>query len=274
LPHVGRYWKKLLLALLEDLCELDPGPSVFFWDELPLFVHHRKLAQGEAAAMEVLEVLRTIRQRHASIRMMVTGSVGLQTVVGGSAKNGSSSDPTFDMRIVEAPPLEPSRGAQLAQLLIEGEGLTDGSHGMRSAEIVSERAGQIPSYIHAIVARLSSDRVGTSEAAIHGCVAALLTDPTDPAHFQHFRERIRTYDTPAESALAYAVLDGLCDSPIPMPLREVWNRVRQRIADADSEAVRNVMQVLARDHYVRRTEQGLWAFRFEIVRQWWKIECG
>ena len=274
IPQIGQHWKKLLFALVEDLCESTSGLCVFFWDELPLFVYNVKQAEGEPAAMEVLDVLRSVRQRHSAIRMVFTGSVGLHQVLSGLRKSGYANDPTNDMRTVEVPPLDANHGATLANLLLQGERLACGADPLKCAETVSNIAGHIPFYIHSIVARLTSISGMISDAAIHHCLLALLTDPNDPAHFQYYRERIRTYYTAPEAAIALAALDALCQTAAPIPFPEVLNRIRHQVTEPDQEVARDVMNLLGRDHYINRTEKGLWGFRYEIVRQWWSIERG
>lgn len=274
LPQIGQHWKKLLFALMEDLCESNAGLCIFFWDELPLFVHNVKRAEGEAAAMEVLDVLRSVRQRHSSIRMVFTGSVGLHQVLTALRKSGYANDPTNDMRTVEVPPLDPNDGATLARLLLDGEGLQCDADSLKCAEIVSNLTGHVPFYIHSLVARLTGTGRAVSEKEIHRCLRTLLTDPNDPAHFQYYRDRIRTYYSATEEAIALAALDTLCQTAGPIVFGEVLNRIRHRVADADQEVVRDVMHLLGRDHYLNRTHQGLWGFRYEIVRCWWQIERG
>ena len=272
LPHIGRYWKRLLAALLEDFCQSNSGRSIFFWDELPFFVYNLKQAGGEAAAMEMLDVLRAVRQRHPSIRMVFTGSAALHPMLSGLRRNAFASNPMGDLRTVEVPALEAEHGAQLAAWLVQGEGLGSGPEAGQSAEFISAAAEHIPYYIHSIVARLASGRGGISEAAIHAALTALLSDANDPAHFRSYRERIRTWYPNTESAIALAALDALCQTAEAIPMGELLNRLRSRIRDVNPEVVREVIQELAADQYVRRTDQGLWGFRYEIVRQWWKLD--
>jgi hypothetical protein len=272
-PQIGLHWKNLLFALMDDLAESSPGLSVFFWDELPLFVHKVKQVEGEAAAAEVLDVLRSIRQRHPTIRMVFTGSVGLHQVLNALRKGGYANDPTNDMRTVEVLPLEPSDGATLAKLLIEGE-MLQCDEGAECSVIISAKAGHFPFYIHSLVARLASQGGKVGEQAIHRCLRSLLTDPNDPAHFRYYRERISTYYDSLEELIALAALDALCDTMEPMGFGEVLNRVRHEVTEAGPENVRNVMNLLGRDHYLNRTDDGRWCFRYEIVRHWWQIERG
>jgi len=65
-----------------------------------------KQAEGEAAAMEVLDVLRSIRNDTHPYEMVFTGSVGLHQVLNMLRKGGYANDPTNDMRTVEVLPLE------------------------------------------------------------------------------------------------------------------------------------------------------------------------
>ena len=77
IPDLTPHWKNLLFALAEDLFENNNRMIIFFWDELPLFIHKIRNTSGESAAMEMLDALRSLRQRHSRLRMVFTGSVGL-----------------------------------------------------------------------------------------------------------------------------------------------------------------------------------------------------
>jgi hypothetical protein len=206
--------------------------------------------------------------------MVFTGSVGLHQVLSSLRKGGYANDPTNDMRTVEVPPLDAGDGATLAKLLLDGEGLQCGADSLGCAAIVSNAAGHIPFYIHSLVARLTADGGAVSEAAIYRSLLSLLTDPNDPAHFQYYRDRIRTYYGGPEAAIALAALDALCQTAETMRFGEVLNRIRHQVVDADQEVVRDTIRLLGRDHYLHRTEQGQWGFRYEIVRRWWHIERG
>ena len=97
------------------------------------------------------------------------------------------------------------------------------------------------------MARLSSDRVEVTVDAIATSLAALLADPNDPAHFRYYRERIRTYYSPTEEAIALATLDGLCGLVEPASFADLLNRVRHRVDNVDEESVRDVVHLLGRD---------------------------
>lgn len=273
-PQIRQHWKNLLFALMADLCESTPGPCIFFWDELPLFLYKVKQAEGEASAMEVLDVLRSIRQAHPTIRMVFTGSVGLHQVLKNLRKSGYANDPTNDMRTVEVLPLDPLDGTRLARLLVEGESLSCAGDGPECAAAIARAAGHFPFYIHSLVARLASDGRQASAQAIARSLRSLLTDPNDPAHFPYYRERIQTYYSPGEEEIALAALDALCEIVERLKFGELLNLIRHQIPDAPSEQVRDVINLLGRDHYVSRSDDGRWGFRYEIVRRWRQIERG
>ena len=206
--------------------------------------------------------------------MVFTGSVGLHQVLKNLRKGGYANDPTNDMRTVDVLPLNPSDGTTLARLLVEGEALSCVGSSLECAGVIAKSAGHFPFYIHSLVARLASRRGRVDGEAIERSLRSLLTDPNDPAHFRYYRERIQTYYSPAEEAIALAALDALCDIIEPLRFGELLNLIRHQTTDAASEQVRDVMNLLGRDHDVNRSDGGRWGFRYEIVRRWWQVERG
>ncbi len=273
LPQILHHWKSLLWALADDLSESTHKRAVFFWDELPLFIHNVKAASGQASAMEVLDVLRELRQRHGQIRMVFTGSVGLHQVIKDLRRSRYANDPTNDMRTVGVGPLTAEHGCRLASLLMEGEALRCSGDRTEAAARISEAAGHIPYYIHSLIARLKGDAVLVRSAEVGRCFESLLRDPDDPAHFHYYRERLRTYYEPDEERIALAALDALAFADSPLTFPELLNLVRHRIAAAEEEVVRDVVLLLGQDHYLtRRPDDGRYEFRYSIVGKWWRLD--
>jgi hypothetical protein len=65
-------WKRLLVSVVEDLMEQQSGAVVFFWDEFPQMLHNIAKESPEDA-MEILNTLRSLRQHHERLRMVLTG---------------------------------------------------------------------------------------------------------------------------------------------------------------------------------------------------------
>lgn len=120
-----RPWKDLLTAAIRDLCaEKQEVRPVFLWDEVPYMIDHIRRARGEQAAVEVLDTLRSLRQEHADLRMVFSGSIGLHHVLVGIRDGKMSSEPVNDMYQIEVPPLAMADAVKLAEDLIRGEGLS------------------------------------------------------------------------------------------------------------------------------------------------------
>src|SRR3989338_3294659 len=96
---VAPHWKTVLTATIEDLVQQQDRMVIFFWDEVPLMLYNIKKGEGENTAMEVLDTLRSLRQTHANLRMVFTGSIGLHQVISSLKHSGYANDPTNDMLI-------------------------------------------------------------------------------------------------------------------------------------------------------------------------------
>ena len=95
-----QHWKVLLAKTLEDLASHEDGTLVFFWDEVPLMLQNIAKSEGEAAAMELLDTLRALRQTYPGIRMVFTGSIGLHNVIHSLRGSGYVNRPINDMYIL------------------------------------------------------------------------------------------------------------------------------------------------------------------------------
>jgi hypothetical protein len=274
IPDLTPHWKNLLFALAEDLVENNDRMIVFFWDELPLFIHKISKTWGEPVAMEMLDALRSLRQRHNRLRMVFTGSVGLHLVVKALRLGNYVNDPTNDMQIVEVCPLDEPDGISLATQLLEGEGI-ELPASPALARAVSEAAGHIPYYIHWLVAHMSGSKLPITVDSVQQHLDSLVCNPNDPAHFRYYRERLDVYYAPEEKGIALAALDALAVADRPLPIGDLLNLVRHKFPEATPEAVRDTLSLLAKDHYIIRPSGAPgYGFRYAIVRQWWKSERG
>jgi hypothetical protein len=274
LPKLTPYWKNLLFALMEDVFENDKGTVVFFWDELPLFIYNVSKTSGEAAAMEMLDALRSLRQQHSRLRMVFTGSIGLHLVIKALRRVNYANAPTNDMQLIEVCPLDEADGVNLAALLIEGEGI-ELPASATLARAVSEAAGHIPYYIHYLVAHMARSEFPVAETSVEQHLDSLICDPNDPANFRYYRERLHVYYDPQEEAIALAALDALAVADQPQSFDDLFNLVRHKIPEAAAESVRDTLNLLSKDHYISRQAGARgYDFRYSIVRRWWKSERG
>ena len=187
-PH----WKTLLKTVVEDLAEHQDRTLLFFWDEVPLMLHNVKQREGEAVAMEMLDVLREMRQMHGDVRMVFTGSIGLHNVVTALKEAGYANAPLNDMQTINVEPLSLEHARHLASRLLEGEGI-DVEDAEQTAQAIAEAVDRVPYYIHYVVDGLTFEEQPVDVARVERIVADCLTDPQDGWHMAHYRERIDTY---------------------------------------------------------------------------------
>jgi hypothetical protein len=274
LPQVKPHWKSLLSALFEDILAEERRQVIFFWDELPLFLYNVKTSAGEQDAMELLDVLRALRQKYTNLRMVFAGSVGIHQVIGSLRPHGYANDPTNDMATIEVPPLEPDDGSYLAEMLLEGERITILDDARTVSMAISGAAGHIPYYIHYLVSRIRNSDGRIDSKGVQVCLKRLIADPNDPAHFYYYQTRLTTYYGARESELALHALDTLASLRQPVTFLDFLNLVRHKTPDAEEELFRQVLQVLLKDHYLVKSEDGTYGFRYAIVQSWWKYARG
>ena len=96
----GAQWKDVLTRAVEDLIHENDASGtklLFLWDEVPFMLANIRDREGEQTAMEVLDLLRALRQTHAGLRMVITGSIGLHHVLSSLKDKNYANSPTNDM---------------------------------------------------------------------------------------------------------------------------------------------------------------------------------
>jgi hypothetical protein len=271
-----RPWKELLTAAVRDLCsQKQQVRPVFLWDEVPYMIDHIRRADGELAAVEVLDTLRSLRQEHPELRMVFSGSIGLHHVLVAIRDGKMSSEPVNDMYQVEVPPLAAADAVKLAEDLIDGESL-QASNARESAEVIAEEADRFPFYIHHIVAGLRKDGLPAEPDAIRALVARHLVDANDPWDLGHYRTRIPAYYTRDNNArLVGLILDALAIAQEPISVPQLRSAINSSSAEPfDNEELVRVLRLMERDHYLLREPDGRIGFRFPLIRRWWTLDRG
>ncbi len=246
---------------------------LFFWDEMPLMLFNLKEREGEHTAMEMLDTLRSLRQTHPNIRMVFTGSIGLHLLISSLRRSGYANDPTNDMYMVDVEPLEFPDAVNLALLLLKGESITGDDLETTAKEIAAAVDG-IPHYIHHVVDQIKNLGGKISSDIVERVVLTCLTDSDDRWHMCYYRDRLNTYYEAEERKFALRILDVLCVSKEAMSFSDLFNLVKAQIVTEDSEAVRNVLTKLRRDHYVVQDKNGTFSFRFPLIQRSWRLQRG
>jgi hypothetical protein len=271
------YWKTLLTHAIEDLVEqqvVEHKRVVFLFDEMPwmLAAIADPSRDGEQTAMEVLDVLRALRQSTTTgsgFRMVLSGSIGLQHVLRTLKQQGYKNEPVNDMTLVEVPGLDPPVAANLATQLLIGEGL---SYDPAAPSLIADRTGGFPYYVHWVVYELRIGGKPVTLDEVDLVVKKLLTAPQDPCNLRHFLERIDRY-YPNEEKVVLALLDHAAQSITHLTQSELIN-VAKTAGATDPDRVRELLRLLSVDHYLKRDTKGHYTFQHVLLRQWWVIERG
>jgi hypothetical protein len=270
---VAPHWKALLTTTLEDLVEHQLGTVVLFWDEMPLMLHNLKRSSGEAAAMEVLDALRSLRQMQPRLRMVFAGSIGLHNVVTSLRRAGYANDPTNDMDTVDVPPLSTGHAQELARGLLRGERIHALDLSATAAAIAAAVDG-VPYFIHHVIDQIAQRGHAADVAAVSEIVSQSLTDPQDRWHLRYYRERIDTYYSPDECPCALILLDILSSADQPLPFDTIFNLLKSQIVTEDVEMARDVLTLLQRDHYLVQQPDGKYRFCFPLIQRSWRLQRG
>lgn len=270
----GTAWKEVLTRSVEDLVHENDATGtklLFLWDEVPFMLANIRDREGEHAAMEVLDLLRQLRQTHKGLRMVITGSIGLHHVLTTLKDKKYANAPTNDMASIEVFPLDKTDAALLAEQLIAGEGLTS-SDAKAAAEVIADEADCFAFYIHHIVKALKIKGLKADETEARTIVASHLIDSNDPWELQHYRERIRTYYGDQAGAVCL-VLDELAVNE-SATVAHLLGALKGASAFDDRERLFDLLTLMERDHYLRRETGGAYQFRFPLIRRWWKLNRG
>jgi hypothetical protein len=263
-------WKHLLTKVIENLLAHHRGPVIFFWDEFPQMLHN--ISQEKPGdAMEILDLLRTLRQQNPRLRFVYTGSIGFHSVLSYLQRRGYRNAPKNDMHTALLPPLSTEHGIKLARSLMDGEQIVAHEAEAVAAE-VAEEAGCIPFYIHQIVGDMrGKPHVGPGTA--RAILDAGLRASHDPWEMRHYRTRI-DHDYEGDDRLyALATLDTIGASTTPLSFAEIAARAKARPGVTDDERLRDVLKHLEQDHYIAKSaETGRYAFRTSLIGRWWRLE--
>lgn len=263
-------WKALLTNTIDDLLDQRGHTLLFLWDEMPMMLGNIKRYHGEHLAEDLLNTLRALRQTYPDFRMVYTGSIGLHHVINSLKRAGYANAPTNDMAKVDVPPLAPQDAQDLAQRLIAGEAIQTKTPA-QLAPTIAAAVDYCPYYIHHIVEELCQ-RV--PDTPITDIVDECLMASNDPWDLRHYRDRIATYYLPDAQPFVLSLLDILATASTPLSFDALFDRLKAHIATEDSETVRDVLRLLHDDHYLTRSSDGTWQFRFALIQRWWRLERG
>ena len=275
LPTADASWQVLLTEAFDHLINIadDDMCVLMLWDEFPLMLHNLQRKAGQDAPIQLLDHLRALRLARADrLRFLFTGSLGLHLVLRSLREAGNANDPVNDMLSLTVPPMAHSDTRKLAEALLR-ETRAAPAHIPRLASEIAEQVGGFPYYVHHVVDQLDQLRRQPGLEDVSAAIDHLVYDPHDPANLSYYLNRLSSYYTQDQRALALLVLDTLAREQSSRPVPELLNLCRHRDPSLADEQLREILTILSEDHYIARTPGAAGAaydFRWPLVKKWWK----
>lgn len=274
LPATDSTWQPLLSEAFDNLIRLaDDRVLLMLWDEFPLMLHNLQHNEGHGSAMKLLDFLRALRlARSDRLRFLFTGSIGLHLVLRSLRVEGNANDPVNDMLSLTVPPMAPGETRKLAAALLQETRAAPSDIPELASRIASE-VGGFPYYVHHVVDQIHQLRRQPGLQDVSSAVDSLIYDSHDPANLNYYVNRLSLYYSEGDRSLALVVLDTIAGQTSPRTTPELVNLCRHRDPSLADEQLRELLKVLAQDHYIE-PKQGAsgvaYDFRWQLVKKWWK----
>ena len=278
LPRLKTGWKKLLAKLIEDIIKKSTKPLLIILDEFPKAVSNIQKNHGPSMAMEVLDTFREIRQRHekgGKFRMLLSGSIGLHLVVEGlKCEHGYRGTPTSDLCHEELHEMSQEDCGLMCQALLLDENIEVIDFPEFTTSLYKQTGG-LPLYIQWVCRKFQDEQRRSVEPGDIRQKVDLLFDDWNVEWFDNAVERIDGYYRD-KADIAHAILDSLCHHDIYVPEGELINLAKHRVSIDSDRKIKDTLKILRRDQYLtRQAENGrCYRFRYDLTRQWWKINRG
>jgi hypothetical protein len=269
-PASERSWKDIASEAFAALDGEVDETVVFLWDELPQMIADIRDHHGHLIAREMLDVLRAARESHPTLRMVLSGSLGIHHVVADLRSQGGMWVPTHDMRSVDLPALDERDARYLAQALLRNEGIACDDLDEVAATIAAE-VDRIPYYVHQTALHLlNAQRTGNCDtadvAAVQRIVEEAITDPLDPWELGHYVARTPVYYGD-DAEVVNRILDIVALAPEPLAAAAIHDQLAAFGPPPSSERLHELLDLLCKDYYLR--PQPGYAFLRSVVRRAW-----
>jgi hypothetical protein len=207
--------------------------------------------------------MRRLRLQYPSIRWMLAGSIGLDTV----ASRLNIGDAVNDLHIAKLDAFEEPAAAEFLRVLSE-------TYQLELTEAVRRhvirRAGwPVPFYLQLIFKELRSGSKPVTEERVDRAIESLL-GPQHRNYFDYWRQRLHEELGEPDGAHASLILSHACRAPEGASRSTLSLALSTMIRDAKAreDALRYLLDVLQNDGYLVEAH-GKMRFRSPLLREFW-----
>jgi len=279
-------WKDLLIMSINAICNNSSKTVVFLWDELPYML--QKINANEAnsttysSSLQIMDVLRSLRQEQSNLRMVFTGSIGLHHVLNNMTVAQVSSQPVNDMEKIELGVLSEESALDMIKDHLDEEGLLE-DISQSVMQSIAQHCDYIPFYIKKLINSLSISEEIITQNVLDKKIMSILTE-ADEWELDHFRSRLEDYyygevtDTQKrlikKASLAKSILNHCAVAIAPQSIDDCFNALKAEYQFDDRDLVIKLLNNLIKDHYLKRDTNGNYRFNLSILKRWWILAEG
>jgi len=275
LPEFKTKWKEAITACLEDIAERNSerGELVtLILDEFPMMLWNWVDNDKAADAMELLDLLRNIRQslkENGNIRFVICGSIGMKVVLDRLREEFRyTGEPFNDTITFSLEPMAKEDAEFLCECLFLSGFTCNGDKAFFFARIC-QLTERLPFYINKIFlivhlsygSELSSDNIDKAFSDI-------LTHPNHADVFEQLHSRLTTYHG-SKARNMQDILNFLSEKEWPASEIEIVDNINQ-----EKETVLQGLERLIKEHYLQRTfinQKRHYTFKYQLFRKWWQL---
>lgn len=269
-------WQRPAELFLEALLK-QGGPITFLLDEFPILVN--AAAESDRDGCEaMLRWFREWRQRtvDSEIRFLVTGSIGLESVV---RKHGFA-DAVNDFDEVDLPPLSFDEGIDFIQQLADGTGL---KLSMECVECMLAHIGNAwPYFLQIFVAELDDAHTGDDVidcSYLDRIYLEKVIGGSRNKYLPHMWTRLDKAFSVKEAKMARAILRGVTKNDAGLDndqLEEVARTALAQSEEMNETTFSYVLNALKHDGYLLQQQQAPFKTTFfsNLLRDYWEKNHG
>ena len=259
------HWERLGEELAQVLSTMERRWLILI-DELPVFLL-RRLGQDETENRQriknFLYWLRRLRQEYRSVRWLLAGSVGLDTV----ARRLRISDSINDLLVVTLDAFDARTADAFLEELAKSYNVNLTPEVRRY--IVQRSGWPLPYFLQLVFGELRNVQKPVAVSDVDAAVAVLL-DVAHRNYFAHWDERLDDELGRPDAGYAKAILNTCCRAPEGASHSVIDAALSASMLEpgAREERLRALLDVLERDGYLIERDFR-WLFRFPLLREYW-----
>jgi hypothetical protein len=277
LPEFKKSWKDIFFKTLDEIAEVHEkanGLLILIFDELPIMLWEWYKNGKQEEAMELLDILRERRQalEKKGIRFIYCGSIGIKVVLNTfKSEFAYTGEPTNEMAEFNLKAFSKDDHDFLCECFL----LSGFKINRDEQEFCLTRAFELtnglPFYTSHIFNLIQTEfDFVVSLTTIESAYDLIINEPKHHGAFKQLIDRLTIYYPTDIAAIMKKTLTALSAENDFITEYDLFNKVNLE----NEELFRSGIAMLYNDHYLMRTTiegKRAYKFKFEIFKQWWKV---